>query len=244
MYTEHPAFILPDPSTSIMRYMSYGKFADILFRSSLYFSPLSSQKDEYEGTMPLRLAGTRLLEGIPDISVTNLQEMSEGIRQYRVSMRDRIMINSWCLSEHESISMWDRYADRDGLAISSDISSLLSSFTGEHTIYVGKVHYIDYVRESLRMPPHGKFNGFHPSLHKRREYSDEREVRAIVEVPLRKTTNVDLSHQPVDLSTLTKGVILSPEAGDWLIPLIEADLDRYGIDVEVTRSLLTRAPNY
>ena len=54
-----------------------------------------------------------------------------------------------------------------------------------------------------------------------------------------------LNYQPVELESLLKGVTVSPEAGDWLIELIESDLQRVGISVPVERSLLSRVPlNY
>ena len=245
MYSEHPAFQLPDPWTKIMRYMSYAKFADLLRRNSLYFAPFSSLDDKYEGTLPQPMADAGLLAGIPNLADDNRQTWEGHFRTYRKQVRDQIRICSWCVSEYESISMWDRYAATDGLAISSDVGSLIASFIGVQDIHIGKVHYIDYSREILKLQPDGYFNLFHPSLHKRREYSDEKEIRAVVEAPKDSSDNLSLNYQPVELEPLLKGVTVSPEAGDWLIELIESDLQRVGISVPVERSLLSRVPlNY
>lgn len=245
MYSEHPAFQLPDPSTKIMRYMSYAKFADLIRRSALYFAPFSLLDDKYEGTLPQPMAEMGLMSGIPNISDDNRRMAEEQFRRYRAQKREQIKICSWCVSEHESISMWDRYAATDGLAISSDVGSLMASFSGDQSIYIGMVHYIDYSGEFLRMPPDGYFNSFHPSLHKRREYSDEREIRAVVSTPDTSTGDLSISYQAVELDSLLKGVTASPEVGDWLMELIGIDLERVGISVPIERSLLTRVPlNY
>ena len=89
--------------------------------------------------------------GSPDTPDDVRQGQEDAFRNFRIEMRDYTMINSWCLSEHESISMWDRYADKDGLAILSDVSSLKSSFTGDEEVYIGVVHYIDYQRDLIRI---------------------------------------------------------------------------------------------
>lgn len=245
MYVEHPSFNLPDPTTTIMRYMSYAKFADLLRRRALYFAPVSSLDDKYECTLPQPLATMGLMAGIPDITDEDRPRLEEQFRAFRFQGRQRIRICSWCVSEYESISMWDRYAVTDGLAISSDVGSLMASFSGDDNIYIGMVHYIDYSREFLKMPPDGYFNSFHPSLHKRREYSDEREVRAVVRTPDSSGGDLSISYQAVELEHLLKGVVVSPEAGEWLIELIGVDLEREGINVPVERSFLTRVPpNY
>ena len=245
MYFEHPAFQLPEPSTKIMRYMSYAKFADLLHRNSLYFAPFSSLDDKYEGTLPQPMADVGLLAGIPNLADDNRQTWEGHLLTYRKQVRDQVRICSWCMSEYESISMWDRYAATDGLAISSDVGSLMASFIGDQNVRISIVHYIDYTSEILRMLPDGLYNLFHPSIHKRREYSDEKEIRAVVEAPKDSSDDPSLNYQPVELESLLKGVTVSPEAGDWLIELIESDLQRVGISVPVERSLLSRVPlNY
>ena len=245
MYSEHPAFQLPDPSTKIMRYMSYAKFADLLHRNSLYFAPFCSLDDKYEGTLPQPMAEAGLLAGIPNLADDNRKKSEEFFRTYRMQVRDQVRICSWCMSENESISMWDRYAATDGLAISSDVGSLMVSFTGDRNVRISMVHYIDYTSEILRMLSDGLYNFFHPSIHKRREYSDEKEIRAVVEAPDDRPDDPSINYQPVELESLLKGVTVSPEAGDWLIELIEGDLQRAGISVPVEKSLLSRVPlNY
>ena len=240
MYFEHPAFQLPDPRTKIMRYMSCAKFADLLRRNSLYFAPFSSLDDKYEGALPQPMAEAGLLAGIPNLADDNRKRSEEFFRTYRMQIRDRVRICSWCVSEYESISMWDRYADTDGLAISSDVGSLIASFIGDQDVHIGMVHYIDYSSENFKTLPNGLYNFAHPSIHKRREYSDEKEIRAVVEAPKDSSDDPSLNYQPVELESLLKGVTVSPETGDWLIELIESDLQRVGISVPVERSLLSR----
>lgn len=245
MYAEHPAFILPESSTEVMRYMSYAKFASLILEQSLYFSPLSSLEDKYEGTLPEPYAiGLSSFMDIDGLSDDQKKHHDHALQQFRIGMRDCTMICSWCLSDHESISMWDRYTHTDGLAILSDVESLKTSFVGSDDVYIGIVHYIDYQRELFVVEPESYFNAFLPCLHKRREYSDEKEIRALVSDLLMKPDTMRLTKQLVDLSLLIKGVVVSPEAGDWLISLIESDLGRIGVQAPVTRSSLKRNPVY
>ena len=246
MSPENPIFTLPEPHTKLMRYMCYAKFAYLLYRRALYFAPISSLDDQYEGTLPHPYSAIGLTAQIDygDISDDERRRAEEVHRTHREVMRRCTMINSWCLSEHESISMWDRYAPTDGLAVSTDVKALLAGFLGNDTVQIGEVHYINYDREVFRLGLGQAFNAFIPFLHKRREYADEREIRAIVSDLVEKPDTLSLTHQPVDLGVLIQELVVSPEAGDWLIPLLTDDLKRNGLDAPVRRSTLSRIPTY
>ena len=246
LYREHSLYELPGGSTKVMRYMSHAKFADLLRRKALHFSSLDSLSDKYEGTLPHRydLKPRRITsETHPWMTDDERQTFVEFTNKHRPRPRKWTMISSWCLSDFESISMWDRYTDREGLAIVSDISSLKSSFVGHDDIYIGKVHYIDY-NSALFVPDDGAIDNLMvPFLHKRREYSEEKEIRAVALDLLPGNYADRLSYQPVDLQVLIHKVVTNPEASEWLIHLIESDLERNGIDDAVERSQLSREPN-
>ena len=221
-----------------MRHMSYAKFADALYRKALFFAPVTSLSDKFEGTLPHPYSETGLASHIDygDDADDARPSAEKALRTSREIMRHCSMINSWCLSEHESISMWDRYAPTDGLSILTDVKSLKAAFSGSHSVLIGEVHYIDYDRDMFQLGLGRPFNAFIPLLHKRREYVDEREVRAIVADHIEKPNTSKLRHQPVDLAVLIKEIIVSPEAGDWLIALVSHDLERNGINALVSRA--------
>ena len=228
-----------------MRYMSYAKFADLLRRSSLHFSPLSSLSDTYEGTLPHTyvLKPRTASLAYPWLTDDKRQEFVEFVEKHRPRPRECTMISSWCLSEFESISMWDRYADKEGLAIMSDISSLKASFIGHDDVFIGKVYYIDY-NSDFFVPDAGAVrNVMVPFLHKRREFSEEKEIRAVALDDLPSHYTERLSYQPVDLQVLIHKVVINPDADEWFSRLIDSDLERNGIDAPVERSQMSREPN-
>ena len=141
MSPENPIFALPESHTKLLRYMSYAKFADLLYRRALYFAPVSSLDDQYEGTLPHPYSAIGLTAQIDygDIFDDERRRTEEVHRTHREVMRRCTMINSWCLSEHESISMWDRYAPTDGLAVSTDVKALQAAFLGSDIVHIGEV---------------------------------------------------------------------------------------------------------
>ena len=263
MYSEHPNLTLPEATTKLMRYMSYAKFADLLYRKALYFPVVNSLSDQYEGTLPHSYSLLDLPSNAYGGEVMQ-NDMYNIFRRFREIYRRRTMISSWCLSEHESISMWERYSNKEGVAISTNVSSLKSAFIGNDDIYIGEVRYIDYDRDRFTSSEHPStdlHNSLIPFIHKRKEYSDEREIRAIAidhilselqEAFSRDATfdneknyvPSELMYQSVNLKVLIQEVIVSPDAGDWLTSLVRYDLAREGIDVPVSRSTMVRVPNY
>ena len=267
MYLEHPDFTLPEATTKLMRYMSYAKFADLLYRKALYFPVASSLSDPHEGTLPHPYSLSVLSSNFCGSDVYGSEVMQKDLydifRKFRGMARRRTMINSWCFSERESIPMWERYADTDGVAVSTDVSCLKAAFIGSDDIYIGEVRYIDYDCQWFTTDPHPAttlHDLLAPFIHKREEYSDEREVRAIAtdyrlsemqdlwsREPFdseRKYVPSELMYQPVNLKVLIQEVIVSPDAGEWLTSLVRHNLVREGMDVPVSRSTLARVPNY
>ena len=248
MYTPHPAFSLPNGSTKLMRYMSYAKLAHLLHEEVLYFARIDSLPDRYEGTLPHNKYD-RGPTAVEHYGFTNLPEgmigpVDQALYHDRDLTRRTTRINSWCLRDHESISMWDRYAQVDGVAVSTDVRSLTEAFTGRHDVLIGQVHYLDYEGDIIPLSADKALNTFAPFLHKRREYIDETELRALVHDWI-DNSNIDgMMYQPVDLTILIHEIIVSPDVGDWLVDIIRSDLARKEIDAPVNRSKLSRTPNY
>lgn len=244
MYSDHPLFKLPEPHTKLMRYMSYSKFADLLFRRALYFAPVDSLYDQYEGTLPHPYSAVGLTAQIDygDISEDERHNVEKVLKDHREGMRNCTMVNSWCLSEHETMSMWDRYAPTDGLAVSTDVKSLQVSLLDSAPVFIGEVQYIDYDADFFKLGVGHAFNALIPFLHKRREYADEREVRAVVSTLGVNQNTSGLTYQSVDLRCLIKEVIVSPNAPYWLIPLIQNDLNQSSIDALARISTLSKVP--
>ena len=98
-------------------------------------------------------------------------------------------------------------------------------------MYLGEIRYINYDRDFFQLGLDRPYNGLIPFLHKRREYVDEREIRAVVSDLFEKPDTLRLTSQSVDLAVLIQEMVVSPEAGDWLFPLIKSDLERNSLGV-------------
>lgn len=140
----------------------------------------------------------------------------------------------------ESDLMWRAYAEGNGVAIESTYGQLRSALPG--WIFIHKVEYIDY--ETDRMI---QGHSLAPVFYKRKEFADERELRAVIDVfpegdsrregtkPLRAGNEID-----VDLHRLVTRVILSPSPAPTLVNRVQELCDRVGIPF--TRSALDKTP--
>ena len=142
--------------------------------------------------------------------------------------------------------MWRLYSrERDGIVIKTDFKSLSQSFTCGDSIYIGKVHYVDY--DTTFIP---ESNAFFPYLHKRKSFEHEREVRAITQDMPTRDGKIDLSQEvndngtnyAVDVSLLVQEVIVAPYADDWFTEVVQSVAARYGVTAQVSRSGLAEVP--
>ena len=114
--------------------------------------------------------------------------------------------------------MWERYVPDDlGIAVVSTVERLrgslgeyrLESNYGEEPIFVGAVHYVDYAVKDLC--DEGERARF---LHKRIEYQDEAEIRAVLSLRVPSEFNVRVPENgtfvDVDVSTLISEVRVQP----------------------------------
>lgn len=89
-----------------------------------------------------------------------------------------------------------------------------------------------------------------PYLIKRNHFEHEREVRAICWTSFLTDSTERTSGElygvgrlfEVNLSLLIQEIVVSPLAGDWLLKLTRSMVDRFGLDVQVTKSRLAKEP--
>jgi hypothetical protein len=82
------------------------------------------------------------------------------------------------MNEYESAAMWSLYATggRDqAIAIQSTYARLEKALEQYPDVHIGVVHYIDYEKDWM---PEG--NLMYPSVHKRKSFEHERELRAVI----------------------------------------------------------------
>ena len=232
--------------STLWRYMSLPKFCSLLEREALFFSLVGDMVDRFEGFIypPLnRSQGERLLEA--EVLVRS---------RLRDCMRSSL-ISCWTESEYESSLLWTTYAGAQGIAIRTTFRDLEESIcpTPELPVTFGQVVYVDYREEVRRL-------GAAPLFHKRIEYREEGEVRAVLPGPPLQDWNArnqadwptfqldpDVAQQRgryirVDLSKLVKEVILPPHSAPWIAQVVNWVISRSSIKPKVSRSAIEFYP--
>lgn len=241
MYQEHECFTKPDKlQAKIWRYSTLGKFIWSLGKSSLWFSRADLLGDPFEASWLPYIP--------PETRKGPVSEVfKDNYRRCRPFELDTTGVNCWHLNEHESAAMWELYCKGDeGVAIQSTFVRLTQSLKGcSHFASVGLVHYIDYTSESF-LGQH--MNGFQPFLHKRKSYEHEKEVRAIIWPPggiPHDTTPIVIGlpvHVPIDL--LIERIYVAPTAPPWVLEVVTAVCQRFGVNCDIVQSDLQSRPLY
>jgi hypothetical protein len=154
--------------------------------------------------------------------------------------------------------MWNIYSNNDeGFAIQSTFKRLCESFRGfNRTIWIGKVKYIDYLKDSI-----SDNNLLNKLLCKRKSFEHEAEMRAIIQpldpglIPpyhaleaIEKVLQIQGAHTRgiyvnTDLNSLIDKIYVSPLAKDWYVDLIKSVMKKYNRNIEVHQSnLADRSP--
>ena len=239
MYKEHPKLEKPeDKNTKIWRYIDFTKFLSLLDKSSLYFTRVDSFADPFEGSFSkanVKLRPNYFKGKIPPRDIKTLSEF------YRTFVKLTV-VNCWHISDYRSATMWEAYLkSSNGVAIRSTFSMLKDSFRDtKWEIYIGKVKYISYQNDLM---PEGTL---FPYFHKRKQFEDERELRAVIQEFSYKGDEIDWSkspfreglHVPVNLDLLIDSIYLAPKCHQWQLELIKSVVKKYGLRKKVVLSSL------
>lgn len=262
-YKENPKLEKPeDENVKIWRYMDFTEFVSLLDRSALFFCRADKLGDPFEGssTKP-DVKRMKELEHFDDTKLTaELQELSNELKEVPKLYIEIVkkflknsFINCWHLNEFESAAMWKLYLKtNEGIAIQSTFGHLKECFREKYpSIYIGKVKYIDYDKDSILKDgvsrPH--------ILYKRRGFEHERELRAFTVDTLMKGIRKgkliryifgypDGLYVNVNLDVLIERIYVAPTCPHWFFDLVESVTDKYGLDKEVLRSALDAEPVY
>ncbi len=205
---------------------------------------------------------------------TFTQELEEKMRLNTISMdkwqseilqwsRNWTYINCWHMNDLESAAMWSLYAtSNQAIAIQSTFHRLKNCLSpyikppqGEPIL--GMVYYIDYDQDEVR-----KNTYLSEYFYKRRSYSHEHELRAIIqELPLKNNMSRvnqiigpddhDYDKAPangksfsVNLEELIEQVYVAPTSPDWFFELTKKIMNKFGFNKSVRRSSLDTDPIY
>jgi len=257
MYKEHPAFVKPQgKKIKIWRYMDFTKFVSLLEKNELFFARADKLGDPFEGSYPRENVQQRainhkqMMAQLPGHLHRFFQGRDQALSQFFRNLKNFIFINSWHESQHESAAMWRLYLkSNEGIAIQSTFGRLKDCFKqGTPDIYIGEVHYRDYLTERI---PGSNF--FAPFLHKRKSFEHEKELRALVlEYTRTKDGLPNLSEPPssdgigvpVDLEKLIANIYVAPENPRWFLELVKSVTRKYGIKKIPVQSALDAKPLY
>ena len=245
---------LPQDNATLWRYMSFAKFYSLLERKALFFSLVGPMEDKYEGFIwPPATRG----HGDP------LQQAEYLGHTFLRAIARASLISCWTESNYESSLMWKAYAGSEGVAVRTTFHSLKASIcsVAELPIEFGRVKYVDYKQGEV--PRWGSA----PLFHKRTEYREEGEVRAVLPPPpyqewiekrgLEKRDletlvippDPDVDKQrgryvPVNLEVLVKEVILPPHATSWFAKVVRSAIHSSLVTTPVTRSSIEMTTEY
>ncbi len=169
----------------IWRYMTMERFADLV-AGRLHFAAATQFDDAFEGSITDAQMARRSAEHVRIFQDKNeADRVLASISQAFAELRRLTKINCWHSAEHENVAMWERYLPRRacGVAVRSSVGSLRSALRpfrldpsyGEEGIVVRRVRYLDYESAEFRQTSMEA-----PFYYKRIEFSDEREVRAVL----------------------------------------------------------------
>ena len=237
----------PEANSILWRYMSFAKFCSLLDRKALFFSLVGDMEDRYEGFIyppKPREHGDSLQQA---------ERIGHGVLR---KIARTALTSCWTESGHESSLMWKAYAGAEGVAVRTSFQNLQESIrsVAELPVTFGQVEYVDYRRNEVP-----RF-GWAPLLHKRTEYRDEGEVRAILPGPPWDVSiqqgvpethiplDSDVAEQrgryiPVDLEILVQEIVLPPHAAPWFAQVVKSVMDDSPVRSRVTRSSIESPPH-
>jgi len=229
-------------SQNIWRYLSPEKFALLVSRRELWFTRADLLGDDHEGSLPDFVIANRNQK----FKETAVRQKLE--RGSKAQLKDAF-VSCWSMQAPKSLLMWKLYTpNAKGFAIETTINQLATCFVSKsndlfdrYDHRIEKVRYLDY---SSSPPPSNTLSPrvFNRFKHKRKGYTYEREIRAIifsrqtVEDP---RIGIGLS---VDLQELISKVYVSHRNG---FELFAEDLLREaGIKKEVSFPSFVHNPKY
>ena len=174
--------------------MDFVKFFSVVRKRELYF-PSAWQlrrQDPFEGSLNVFHSRFHLMGEVGGESrrswVQDKEDPPDGMNKEewdslmrmislrRQEIRKYMYINSWHMSEHESVAMWKLYdLTGQGIAIQTTFRRLTDCFVDQRGIHVGCVNYINHHDNETWLG-----NYFDPFMHKHIALSHEREVRAVI----------------------------------------------------------------
>jgi hypothetical protein len=214
---------LDDPADcSVWRYMNLEKLLSILIDRALFFAPTAvlAVNDKYEGqAMAGELAGL------------NSASIKEADDKYILPTINSSYFNCWHMNDSESDAMWKIYVTgAGGVAIRSTVARLKQCFNSlEGNVHLGRIRYVEDESDHLDHP-------VHRCMRKKPAFRHEQEIRLVYYDQQREHAGSAGLLIPIDVPVLVEGVVVSPRAESWFLPLVKKVVAKLGYEIEVVAS--------
>ncbi|HEY6318537.1 MAG TPA: hypothetical protein VI462_11695 [Acidimicrobiia bacterium] len=207
-YKPHPSFPQPaEIDSPLWRYLTVGKFVDLIWRHELWFSRLDRLGDPLEGSLGVPNALRQATD--PVVQRNQLQLGSE-------QMRSHLFVSCWHLSTHESAAMWAGYThEQEAVAVRSTFRRLVESIEGSDEFFAGEIAYGDHRQTFV-----SEMNMFDRVMFKNTSFEHEREVRAVIAHSDDAALSPTGLRVPVNLETLIDRVHVAPTAAEWFLDVV------------------------
>lgn len=243
-FSAHSSFSAPSTEVVIWRYVDLPKLVSMLASRALFFARLDKQPDRFEGSLPQHDGSELNLDELTSGGLTTdqLREFMKMQRQSVGIFRPRALVSCWHMNDHESMAMWDLYAQAgSGIAIRSTSRRLVESLHNENTserflppAYLGVVRYIDYATAVVAPSTPLAFLTL-----KRTSFAHERELRAVVLSDNRIQGGQNVA---CNIEALVESLYVAPGAPGWFREAVQQVVHRFGVDRIVKQSDLDVDP--
>lgn len=227
MFQRDSSFATPDYKAFIWRYMSFAKFYALVLHGRLFFARPSQFDDAAECRFvedeldPMMIGHS--LHGELQPQIRRFSALREAGERARINeSRLRKGISCWRLDHDESLTHWTKYGRGESVAVRSSIGHFIHAIEpNARPVRIGKVQYRNLRNASTVV-------GRSPELFKKAEFSDDREVRAVI---YEDGTHGPFSHSggheyQISLRHLIQEVVVSPQSGEWFLLEVEKLLRR------------------
>lgn len=255
----HDVGIAPNPKSTLWRYLELDKFESLLKNKALFFCRADKFSDPFEGSIPKKEYDFR-----PDMhrraaQFYNQEPDEEKIKKnisdmayQHMELRRSHVVSCWHENSNESDAMWQLYLKtNEGVAVQTTTEHLVNSLNNsDKEIEISKVRYLDYDKEGFYGEDyrHRSYNLYMPFIHKRKEFSHEREVRLIYEIREAERDADYWDKQKnnkgvlidVNVNTLIDKIILPPTSDEKVRQQVALIIKRWGYDFELERSALSK----
>jgi hypothetical protein len=231
----------------------------MLFSSSLYFSRADLLGDKFEGEWSedgISKCAEHFSQTKPNYEHLHNIDAEQATKQIRelssLHVRKSLFVNCWHANENESSLMWEVYGKNDECIVIQTNYEILEdqlAVNGLPTVCMGLVEY----SHSLDHNPIARI------FHKRPQFSEEKEVRAVYsplwEVPvteeltmkLRTLENTHVKPNvsiPVNLNTLIINCFTSPKSSDSFHKMVCDITKKYDFTFNIEKSKLAGTPYF